>query len=69
MLVTCFWYIFQAWAKSEQNLINSFYPYCQHNVVNGGDRHMMYTNPDVIVESIRKAIKHWKNKNSNTKDS
>lgn len=59
----------KAWAKSEQNLINSLYPQCQHIVVNGGDRHMMYKNPEAIIEPIRKAVKHWKNKNTNSKDS
>ena len=30
---------------------------------------MMYKSPETIIEPIRKAIKHWKNKNSNIKDS
>ena len=58
---------FQAWAKSEQNLISKTYPHSHHIVVNGGDRHLLYQNPDAIVEPIRKAVKLWRSKNNNNK--
>lgn len=52
----------KAWAKSEQNLISTMYPHCQHVVINGGDRHMLYQKPEAIVEPIRKAIENWRSK-------
>lgn len=55
-------FCFQAWAKSEQNLLTKYYPRAKHIVINSSDRHMLYRNPDAISEQVIKMIKQIRNK-------
>ncbi|XP_077989742.1 uncharacterized protein YbdG-like [Glandiceps talaboti] len=55
-----------AWAKSNQYLISQVHPGCKHIVINGADHHMLYRNPDAVVDPIKRLVKQWRNRHSNS---
>jgi len=52
----------KAWAKSEQHLMSSLHPTSHHIVINGADHHMLYKQPEPLIEQITKIIKHRRSK-------
>ncbi|XP_070533289.1 uncharacterized protein [Ptychodera flava] len=55
-----------AWAKSVQHLISTVHPGCKHIVVNGADRHMIYRNPDAVVDPIKRLVRTWRGRHGNS---
>ncbi|XP_072175368.1 uncharacterized protein [Diadema setosum] len=54
----------KVWAKATQRLVSSVHPSAKHLLINGADHHMLYRNPNAIVEPIKKLIRHWRQRNN-----
>ncbi|XP_022092786.1 uncharacterized protein LOC110980430 isoform X2 [Acanthaster planci] len=54
----------KVWAKSQQHLMSKIHPNAKHILINGADHHMLYRNPNAIVEPVRKLVKQWRARNS-----
>ncbi|XP_072038470.1 uncharacterized protein [Amphiura filiformis] len=58
----------KAWAKAQQHLISNVHPGCKHIVVNGADHHMLYRNPNAVVEPIKKIVNKWRQRSNNNQE-
>ncbi|XP_038051976.1 uncharacterized protein LOC119724816 [Patiria miniata] len=54
----------KVWAKSQQRLMSEAHPNAKHILINGADHHMLYRNPNAIVEPVRKLVKQWRARNN-----
>lgn len=54
----------KVWAKATQKLVSSIHPSAKHLLINGADHHMLYRNPNAVVEPIKKLVKHWRQRHS-----
>lgn len=54
----------KVWAKATQKLVSSIHPTAKHLLINGADHHMLYRNPNAVVEPIKKLVRHWRQRHS-----
>ncbi|XP_033647162.1 uncharacterized protein LOC117306770 [Asterias rubens] len=58
----------KVWAKAQQNLMSKAHKDAKHILINGADHHMLYRNPNSIVEPVRKLVKQWRARHNGTQE-